>query len=322
MSTKLRLLEQVKNQLRLRHYSRRTETAYVNWIKRYILFHGKKHPRDMGHSQVEEYLSHLAVERKVAASTQNQALSALLFLYRHVLDIQLEWMDEIVRAKRPRRIPVVLSRKEVRSVLVNLKGVHWLMASLLYGSGLRLTEVLRLRVKDLDFHYRQIVVRNGKGNKDRVTVLPEPLIDHLCQQLDRVRALHCKDLKKGFGSVYLPHALSKKYPSASREFCWQYVFPASRISVDTREGEIRRHHLHESALQRAVKSAVHAAGINKPASCHTFRHSFATHLLASGYDIRTIQDLLGHKDVSTTMIYTHVLKRGGRAVKSPLEILS
>ncbi len=321
MSGKPRLLDQVRHQLRLMHYSRRTEKSAVQWIRRYILYHGKKHPADMGQRHVEEYLSHLAVDRKVAASTQNQALCAIAFLYRRVLHQELEWMDEIVRAKRPERLPVVLSRDEVRAVLGNLSGVYWLMGSLMYGSGLRLVEALRLRIKDVDFHYRQINVRDGKGAKDRFTLLPETLIKPLQQQIERVRAIHKKDLNNGYGSVYLPYALARKYPAASKEFGWQYVFPASKISVDKREGEIRRHHLHESALQRAVKSAVRRAGIAKPATSHTLRHCFATHLLENGYDIRTIQELLGHKDVATTMIYTHVLKRGGRAVRSPLETL-
>jgi integron integrase len=289
--------------VRLKHYSIRTEQAYVDWIKRYILFHGKRHPAAMGKLEVERFLAHLAVERKVAASTQNQALSAILFLYKEVLGRELEWLDNVQRAKRPARVPVVLTEAEVRALLEQLEGRHFLMASLLYGAGLRLMECVRLRVKDIDFGYAQITVRDGKGEKDRVTMLPGALREQLEAHLGRVQALHQKDLKDGFGEVSLPFALARKYPRAGREWAWQYVFPASKRSIDPRSGIERRHHIDEQSLQRMIKKAVRRAGIAKPASCHTLRHSFATHLLQSGYDIRTVQELLGHKDVSTTMIY-------------------
>lgn len=319
MAPKPRLLDQVRERLRLKHYSIRTEQAYLDWIKRYILFHGKRHPVSMGKEEVERFLTHLAVERKVAASTQNQALSAILFLYKEVLGRELEWLDNVERAKRPARVPVVLTEAEVRALLGQLEGRHWLMASLLYGAGLRLMECVRLRVKDIDFGYAQITVRDGKGDKDRVTMLPGALREKLEEHLGRVKALHQKDLKEGFGEVYLPFALARKYPRAGREWAWQYAFPAFKRSIDPRSGIERRHHIDEQSLQRAVKTALRQAGIAKPASCHTLRHSFATHLLQSGYDIRTVQELLGHKDVSTTMIYTHVLNRGGKGVRSPLD---
>ena len=320
MAPKPRLLEQVRERLRLKHYSIRTEQAYLDWIKRYILFHGKRHPAAMGKLEAEGFLTHLAVDRKVAASTQNQALSAILFLYKEVLGRELEWLDNVQRAKRPARVPVVLTEAEVRALLGQLQGRHFLMASLLYGAGLRLMECVRLRVKDIDFGYAQITVRDGKGNKDRVTMLPGALREKLEEHLGRVQPLHQKDLKEGFGEVYLPFALARKYPRAGREWAWQYVFPASKRSIDPRSGVERRHHIDEQSLQRAVKTASRQAGIAKPASCHTLRHSFATHLLQSGYDIRTVQELLGHKDVSTTMIYTHVLDRGGKGVRSPLDV--
>jgi integron integrase len=316
-----RLLDQVRAKIRLKHYSIRTEKSYLDWIKRYILFNNKRHPRDMGGPEVEAFLSHLAMERNVTASTQNQALSALLFLYRDVLAVELPWLDGVERAKKPARLPVVLTRAEVRAVLSHLDGTVELMASLLYGSGLRLMECVRLRVKDVDFAYKQIVVRDGKGGKDRVTMLSDGLIDPLQRQLDRARSLHEQDLFDGFGEVYLPNALERKYPNASREWGWQYVFPAAQRSIDPRSGKERRHHVDEQRLQRAIKNAVRAAGVHKPASCHTLRHSFATHLLEGGYDIRTVQELLGHKDLNTTMIYTHVLNRGGRGVNSPLDHL-
>jgi integron integrase len=315
-----KLLQQVRDSIRTRHYSIRTESAYLHWIKRYILFHNKRHPSDLGEREVSHFLSHLAVDRKVAASTQNQALSALLFLYREVLKQPLDWLDNVERAKKPARLPVVLTRQEARAVLDQMDGSKWLMASLLYGSGLRLMECVRLRVKDVDFGYNHIVVRDGKGSKDRVTMLPASLVAPLQRQLSRAKMLHDSDIKEGFGRVHLPYALGKKYPNASREWGWQYVFPSSKRSVDPRSGAVQRHHVAEDALQAAVKAAVRAAGINKPASCHTLRHSFATHLLEAGYDIRTVQELLGHKDVSTTMIYTHVLNKGGRGVRSPLEL--
>jgi integron integrase len=311
----------VHEAIRRRYYSRRTEEAYVQWIKRFIYFCGKRHPRELGEAEVTVFLSHLAVERKVAAGTQNQAMSALLFLYKHVLQLELGWLKDIERASRLPRTPTVLSREEVARVLGHLQGTRWLIASLLYGAGLRVLECLRLRVKDLDFAYLQIVVRDGKGDKDRVTMLPEKLVGPLRAHLERVRRLHASDLNDGFGEVHLPFALARKYPRAGKEWAWQYVFPSSHRSADPEDGVIRRHHLDESVPQRAVKEALHACGIAKHASCHTLRHSFATHLLESGYDIRTLQELLGHSDVSTTMIYTHVLNKAGRGVKSPLDRL-
>lgn len=313
------LLKQVRHQIRLKHYSIRTEEAYINVIRSFILYHKKRRPKEMGTDEIRQYLSHLANDGNVAASTQNVALSALLFLYREVLMIDLPLIEGIERAKRPQRLPVVLTREEVRRVLAEIRGIHNLMASLLYGSGLRLMECIRLRVKDLDFDYKQIIVRDGKGEKDRRTILPAPLIEPLQRHLSRVRLQHEEDVLQGCGNVYLPYALERKYPNASTEWIWQYIFPSSKISVDPRSGTLRRHHASEDRLQRVVKDAIRRAGIEKRASCHTLRHSFATHLLEDGYDIRTIQELLGHADVSTTMIYTHVLNRGGRAVRSPLE---
>jgi integron integrase len=313
------LLDQVRNQIRILHYSIRTEEAYINWIKQFIIFHNKRHPDELGAAEISRFLSYLASERNVAASTQNQALSALLFLYREVLDKPIDWIDDVERAKKARRLPVVFNKAEAKAVLRHLRGEMWLMASLLYGSGLRLMEAIRLRVKDVDFSTSEIIVREGKGNKDRVTVLPKPVIYPLEQHLSRVKSIHEMDIREGYGRVYLPFALARKYPNANREWCWQYVFPASKRSVDPRSGQIQRHHIAESALQKAVKAAIRRAGINKPGSCHTLRHSFATHMLESGYDLRTIQELLGHHSVETTQIYTHVLNRGGRGVKSPLE---
>jgi integron integrase len=298
----------------------RTEEVYVQWIRRFILFHDKRHPRDMGAAEVNQFLSDLAVTHHVAASTQNQALCALLFLYRVVLRQDLGHLEGLVRAKKPRRLPVVLTADEVKTVLQGISGPHWLMISLLYGSGLRLMECLRLRVKDVDFAYQQITVRDGKGGKDRVTMLPRFVKDTLQQHLEGVKCLHTRDLEEGFGTVYLPDALERKYPSASRDWVWQYVFPAATRSRDPRSGIVRRHHVAPLVLQRAVKAAVRRAGITKAVSCHTFRHCFATHLLENGADIRTVQELLGHKDVSTTMIYTHVLQRGGRGTRSPLDL--
>ncbi len=315
------LLDQVRRLIRVKHYSIRTEEAYVNWIKRFILFHGKRHPVEMGGAEVSRFLSHLAVEEKVSASTQNQALSAILFLYRDLLKRDFGWLDDVERAKKPTRLPVVLSKEEAKAILVRLEGVKWLMANLLYGSGLRLMECIRLRVKDLDFQYNQIAVRDAKGQKDRVTMLPDSLKEPLQRHLERVKAIHEQDLKEGFGEVYLPFALERKYSNANTEWGWQYVFPASKRSRDPRTGKERRHHIAETVLQKAVKNALRLTGITKNASCHTFRHSFATHLLEEGYDIRTIQELLGHKDVSTTMIYTHVVKQGGKGVKSPLDTM-
>jgi len=314
-----KLLDRVREAVRVRHMSLRTEEAYVLWVRRFVRFHGTRHPAEMGAPEVQAFLSHLAVDGNVAASTQNQALSALLFLYRAVLETELPPLAGVVRAKRPERLPVVFSREEVRAVLAELNGRHLLMASLLYGSGLRLLECLRLRVKDVDFSAGHLLVRDGKGAKDRVSVLPTSLEQDLQKTLDSVRRLHEQDLRAGFGSVHLPHALARKYPNADREWAWQYVFPASRRSTDPRSGVQRRHHVGETGLQRAVHTAIRRAKIPKAGSCHTFRHSFATHLLEDGYDIRTVQELLGHKDLRTTMIYTHVLNRGGRGVKSPLD---
>ena len=320
-ATEPKLLDQVQNKLRFKHYSLRTEEAYVNWIKRFIFFHGKRHPRELGASHVESFLTSLAVERNVAASTQNQALSAILFLYREVLGVELPWLQGVERAKKPARLPTVLSVAEVNSLLAKLEGTKGLMGGLLYGTGMRLMECVRLRVKDVDFEMRQIMVRDGKGLKDRMTVLPESLVVPLQAHLQKVKTLHDEDLAAGFGEVYLPYALARKYPDAGRAWGWQYVFPATKRSVDPLDGKTRRHHLDEKVLQRAVSAAAREAGLTKPTSPHTLRHSFATHLLQSGYDIRTVQELLGHSDVSTTMIYTHVLNRGGRGVESPLDRL-
>ena len=314
-----RLLDRVRDALRQRHYSYRTEQAYIHWIKRYIFFHDKKHPARMGAAEVTTFLTHLARERSVAAATQNQALSALLFLYGEVLGQRLPWMDDIVRAKRPHRVPVVLTRQEVSALLGQLEGTKWIMASLLYGAGLRLRECLCLRVKDIDFGFLQVVVRDGKGAKDRITMLPQALVEPLRNHLVRVKRLHERDLEAGYGEVELPFAIERKYPRAGRDWGWQYVFPSIKLSTDPRSGVIRRHHVFDSVLPRAVSAAARAAGITKPVGCHVLRHSFATSLLLSGYDIRTVQELLGHSDVSTTMIYTHVLNKGGRGVMSPLD---
>lgn len=314
-----RLLDQVRNKLRVKHYSIRTEQTYTDWIKRYIYFHDKRHPKDMGAPEIEAFLTHLAVQGKVAAATQNLAKSSILFLYREVLEIQLPWLDNITQAKAPKRLPVVLTESEVQAVLSHLKGTHALIASLLYGGGLRLMEAVRLRVKDVEFARHEILVREGKGFKDRVTMLPEAVVPALKAHLLKVKALHDDDLAQGLGEVYLPFALDKKYPTAGRDWGWQYVFPSKNLSVDPRSDKTRRHHLDEKGVQRAVKQAVRDAGLVKPATPHTLRHSFATHLLQAGYDIRTVQELLGHSDVSTTMIYTHVLNKGGKGVVSPLD---
>jgi integron integrase len=309
----------MRGAIRLRHYSLRTEDTYVHWVRRFILFHGKRHPESMGAAEVQAFLTHLAVERNVSASTQNQAKSALLFLYKEVLQVQLPWLDEVVGAKDRDRLPVVLTPNEVKALLNELNGTSWLLASLLYGTGMRLLEGLRLRVKDVDFERRELIVRSGKGAKDRVTVLPENLMLPLRDQLSRAKVRHDRDLEAGFGSVWMPDALAIKYPSASRSWGWQWVFPSTTRSTDPRSGEIHRHHLHEATVQKAVATAARRAGIIKPCSPHVLRHSFATHLLQAGYDIRTVQELLGHSDVKTTMIYTHVLNRGGRAVRSPFD---
>jgi integron integrase len=319
ISNKPKLLDQVREVIRRKHYSIRTEQAYCDWIKRFILFHRKRHPAEMAESEITEFLTHLAVKGNVAAATQNQALSALLFLYREVLQQNIGWLDRVERAKKPARLPVVLTRAEVRRIFSQLHGTTKLMAGLLYGSGLRLMECVRLRVKDVDLAYLRITVRDTKGGKDRVTMLPTNVAQALQRHLLKRRSQHEQDLTDGFGNVYLPHALARKYQNASRQWMWQYVFTSERLSIDPRSGEKQRHHIAESILQRAVKEAVARADINKPATCHTLRHSLATHLLENGYDIRTVQELLGHKDVSTTMIYTHVLNRPGIGVKSPLD---
>lgn len=313
-----RLLE-VRDRIRAKHYSLRTERSYIDWTRRFILFHGKRHPRDIGAPEVEAFLSHLAVERKVSASTQNQALAALLFLYRHVLGIELPWLDGITRAKMPERLPVVMSRSEIDRLFAHLDGLHLLMARLLYGTGMRLMECVRLRIKDVDFGRASMTVRNGKGAKDRITMLPQSLREELQGHLEKVRLLWESDRAAGGPGIELPMALARKYPQAPTSWGWFWVFPAQRPSRDPRSGIVRRHHTHEQALQRAIKRAVFAAGIHKSASTHTLRHSFATHLLEGGYDIRTVQELLGHRDVSTTMVYTHALNRGGRGVISPID---
>jgi len=315
-----KLLDQYRDALRVRHYSYRTEVTYTSWVRQFILFHNKRHPREMGETEINAFITHLVNDRNIAASTQNQAISAILFLYRHVLEIQLDETALIpIRPLKPKRVPTVLSKDEAKRVIAKMDGVYKLMAQIMYGSGLRLMEVMRLRVKDLDFANRQIIVRDGKGENDRVTMFPDVLLEPLRLQLMQVKTQHERDLFDGYGTVHLPYALERKYPQANREFAWQYVFPALVLSIDPVSGVKQRHHLNEANLQRAVKRAARAAKINKHVTPHTFRHSFATHLLQAGYDIRTVQELLGHKDVKTTMIYTHVLQRGGLAVRSPLD---
>lgn len=316
-----KLLDQVREKLRLKHYSIRTESQYLHWIKRFIFYHHKRHPREMGGPEVEAFLTHLATAGGVSASTQNQALSALLFLYREVLAVDLPWLDNVIRAKKPKRLPTVLSKPEVGKIMARMEGTYGLMARLLYGTGMRLMECCRLRVKDIDFDQGEILIRDGKGAKDRVTMLPEALKQPLRAHLERRRLIYEDDLAKGMAGVYLPDALERKYPNAPNEWGWQYVFCSGSYSVDPRSGIERRHHIDEKLLQRAMKKAVLASGVAKPATPHTLRHSFATHLLESGYDIRTVQELLGHSDVSTTMIYTHVLNKGGKGVVSPLDQL-
>jgi integron integrase len=314
-----RLLDEVRRALRLRHRSPRTEEAYLHWIRRFIRFHGRRHPRELGRDEIERFLSSLATEHRVSASTQGQALSALVFLYRHVMHMPFEWLDHLVRAKKPKRIPVVLARSEVATLLTHLSGRHRLMAALLYGSGMRLLECCQLRIKDIDLERREIRVRDGKGRKDRITVLPEYLVRPIASHLEQLQALHRRDIQRGAGYVALPNSLDRKLSGAAREFPWQWLFPASRAYIDPSTSQQRRHHAHETALQRAVKTAARAAGLRKRATCHSLRHSFATHLLERGHDIRTIQELLGHADVSTTEIYTHVLNRGPFGVQSPLD---
>jgi len=315
-----KILDLLRDQIRLKQYSPRTEKTYIQWVRDYILFHKKRHPREMGVPEINQFITHLVVERKASASTQNQALSAVLFLYRNVLKIELDEKEiGFSRPKKGKRMPVVLSAKEARDIINNLTGVYKILVQIMYGSGLRLMECLRLRVKDLDFENRSIIVYDGKGGDDRLTVMPESIITPLKQHLEHVRAVHHRDISAGFGSVYLPFALERKYPAAHKQWLWQYAFPAATLYTDSETGITRRHHVHETALQRAIRDAARIAKINKRVTPHTFRHSFATHLLQNGYDIRTVQELLGHKDVKTTMIYTHVLQRGGMAVKSPLD---
>jgi len=314
-----KLLDIVRTELRTRHYSIRTEKAYLGWIKRFILFHNKQHPSNLGTSEIRSFINYLAIKKKVSASTQNQALQSILFLYKQILKTEVGWIEEIKRVERIRHIPVVFSRKEAKIILSNMKGVTRLIASLLYGSGLRLNECLRLRIKDIDFDYKQIIIRDGKGEKDRRTTLPLSLVRALQKQIKRVKAIHQGDLKKGFGKAPLPYALSQKYPNAGKEFGWQFLFPAENLSYDEKQKFKFRYHIHSSTIQKAIKEALKKSEINKAGSPHTFRHSFATHMLETGYDIRTVQELLGHKDVRTTMIYTHVLNKGGLGVRSPLD---
>jgi len=318
---KPKLLDQARIAMRQRHYSLKTEKSYISWMKRFILFHNKRHPKDMGDVEIEQFLNHLVLKRGVSASTQAQALNAVVFLYKQVLEMEIGQFENLRKSNKPKRLPVVLSVSEVGQILSLLDGRNHLMASLLYGSGLRLMECIRLRIQDIDFDYSQLHVRNGKGQKDRVTTLPKSLFNELRNQMKQTRLIHQQDLEEGFGEVWLPPALSRKYPSAGREWGWQYLFPATKRSIDPTSSRERRHHLDEKVLQRAVKQAVRQSGITKRASCHTFRHSFATHLLERGQDIRTVQELLGHSDVSTTMIYTHVLNQGGMGVQSPLDTL-
>jgi integron integrase len=315
-----KLLDQYRDQIRIKQYSPRTEETYLKWVREYILFHNKRHPREMGVPEINQFLTHLVVERKASASTQNQVISAILFLYRYILKIQLDQSAlNFIRPKKGKRVPTVLSKDEARAVIANMTLPYKLMAQIMYGGGLRLMECLRLRVKDIDFDNHGILVFDGKGGDDRITMLPDSIITPLRQHLEKVNLLHKKDLARGFGSVHMPYALDAKYPAANKQWIWQYIFPASTHVLDPKTGIVRRHHIHETALQKEIRHATLLAGVDKRVTPHTFRHSFATHLLQSGYDIRTVQELLGHKDVRTTMIYTHVLNRGAFAVKSPLD---
>jgi integron integrase len=319
MDAKPKLLDLVRQRIRAKHYSYRTEEQYVAWIRRFILFNEKRHPAEMSGPEVSRYLSYLALERRVSASTQNQALAAILFLYRQVLEVELPWLDNVIRARQPQHVPVVLSRREVQALIARLHGQFWLIGQLLYGAGLRLMEALRLRIKDVDFEYSQILVRDGKGHKDRVSILPESVVPALRGHLETVRAEHEHAVEHGYGGVELPRALGRKYPRAHLDWGWQYVFPAKQPTRDVRSGAFRRHHLHERTVQRAVRIAARRIRIEKPVGPHTLRHCFATHLLERGYDIRTVQELMGHADVRTTQIYTHVMKKGAGAVKSPAD---
>jgi len=318
----VKLLDRVRQSIRLKGYSIRTEKTYVSWIRQFVLFHAKRHPRDMGKPEIEAFLSYLVMKRNVASSTQNQAFNSILFLYNNVLDVDMPQDINALRSKKPVRVPTVMTREETLKLIGSMHGTHQLMAKLMYGCGLRVIECVRLRVKDVDFAMNQVIVRDGKGKKDRITVLPEGARPLLEEHLVYVKRLHQSDLDKGYGRVYLPNALDRKYPNSNRQWGWQYVFPAKTLSNDPRSGIKRRHHLHDSSIRKAIRKAAKLCGIVKPVSCHTLRHSFATDLLADGYDIRTVQELLGHKDVSTTMIYTHVLNRGGRGVRSPLDFAS
>jgi integron integrase len=317
---KPKLLDQVRNAIRVKHYSIRTEGAYIQWIKRFIFFNNKRHPKELGAKEINKFLTHLAVAGNVSASTQNQALCAIVFLYKEILHIEVGDLGDLVWAKRPKQVPVVLSHNEVKSILHYLTGVNWIVFNLLYGSGLRQMECLRLRVLDIDLQYNQITVREAKGKKSRITMLPKIIKPVLIEHLEQTKRIHEKDIKSGFGEVYLPYALERKYKNASREWKWQYVFPASELSIDPRSGKRRRHHLDPSGISRSLKEALKKCKIDKRVTCHTFRHSFATHLLEANYDIRTVQELLGHQNVNTTMIYTHVLNRGGKGVKSPADM--
>lgn len=318
---KPKLLDQLREAIRSRHYSRRTETSYCNWVKRYIYFHDVRHPAEMAEPEVNAFLTHLAVKEKVSASTQNQALSALLFLYRHVIGREIGDLGEVIRARRPLRIPVVLTKDEIRKILAQIKGDKWLMACIMYGSGLRLMECLRLRIQDVDLQSSTLTVRDGKGNKDRVTMLPSSIKKPLLEHIKKIKKIHKNNVENGYGEVFMPYALARKYPNASREWRWQWVFPQEKLWRNEITRERGRHHVHESIIQRTVKDAVAKVGLTKRATCHTFRHSFATHLLEDGYDIRTVQELLGHKDIKTTMIYTHVLNKGPAGVRSPADML-